>query len=276
MLFNKRTDKELWKKIVSAAQTYYKNVKFSLVIGNLLFLCAQAQAVWFDVDNYEGKIGEGQSHVSLQKKTYAEEGSFIVGDYYYDKNHTPILLYGTYEGSDIFLCEFNSNGKFEPFPKKTNFNDCEFRLKVDGDKLVGQWKNKTISHPVELIHTISFDSVGVEDFEKKIEIPFWGQTREHAFIGIYERVNDEMQINKINVISKKSGKLIQIINPQKYGCGFGFYMTYIYRHIVTENDMTVELHCNRSEYVGNTRFYQYNKKKGKYVYIKDYLDKYYK
>ena len=85
-----------------------------------------------------------------------------------------------------------------------------------------------------------------------------------------------MKINKINVISKRSGEVVQIINPQLYNCKFGFYMTYVYEHVVPKNDTTVELQCNRSEYVGNTRFYQYNKKKGKYVYINDYLDKHYK
>ena len=167
MLFNKRTDKDLSKKIISVVHTYYKNARFSLLIGNLLFPCAQAQAVWFDVDNYEGKIGNFPVHVSLQKSTYTNKDSSITGSYYYDKHHAPIVLYGKIKGDNVFICEFKNYGKFAPFPKKTDFDNCEFRLKVDGDKLVGQWKNNAFSYPVELTYTISFDSVGVEDFEKK-------------------------------------------------------------------------------------------------------------
>ena len=139
---------------------------------------------------------------------------------------------------------------------------------------MGQWKSESVVYSVELTRTNYFIDNYIE--KRKIEIPFWGHTREHLFLGIYEMVKEEVVINKIDVISKNSGEVIQVINPQLHDCWFGFYETDIYNHVVTEDNTTVELQCNRSEYVGNTRFYQYNKKKGKYVYINDYLDKHYK
>ena len=96
----------------------------------------------------------------------------------------------------------------------------------------------------------------------------------HFFIGIYKSDGKEVDINKIKVMSKKSGEVIQVIDPQLYDCEFGFYMTFIYEHVTTQNDTTIVLQCYGSEYMENIRFYRYNRKQGKYVYIKDYFNKY--
>ena len=249
----------------------------------LLCNCIQVKAGgwkgdgWFEVDNYEGKIGESSVHLSLQRYTNIHKTNAIDGVYYNDRYRLPILVYGIVQGDDIFLCEFKSDGKFDAFPKRTDFTNCEFKLETSRGELVGQWKNKASSYPVKLTHTNSLNDTDGDYIEKeKIEIPFWGQTHKHSFIGVYEMMNGKMEVNKINVVNKKDGEVIQIINPQLYDCGLGFYITSIYRHVVTENDTTIRLNCEESAYADRVRFYQYDKKKGKYIYIKDYYDKYYK
>ena len=249
------------------------NIRLVFLLFTLLSCCLQVKASRFEVDNYEGKIGAFPVHVSVQNFSYIRKEKLIDGVYYYDTYRAPIPLHGTFQGEEIILCELRENDYKEPIKIK-NIDDCEFRLKYYKDKLIGRWKSKTASYPVELARTNSFYDNYIE--KGKIEIPFWGQTREHNFLGVYETDKEEIVINKINVVSKKSGKVIQEINPQLYGCDFGFYISHIYLHVVAENDSTIELNCDGAEYVGNTRFYQYNGKKGKYVYIKDYLDKHYK
>ena len=50
-----------------------------------------------------------------------------------------------------------------------------------------------------------------------IDIPFLGQTEKHAFIGLYEAVDNNATINKVRVIDKTSGKTVQVIDPNLYG-----------------------------------------------------------
>ena len=268
--------------IKKLAQT---NIKKYLFFCFFLCTCTQTKAggwkggVSFDVKNYEGKIGDSSVHISLQEKTKKDGSALIKGSYYYNRYRSPILLNGEYREEEIVLCEVENREKYLKLlseGKDRNFKNCEFRLKVDEEDLTGQWKSGNTTYPIALTQTNYLDSGGAYVEKGEIEIPFWGQTREHFFIGIYKSDGKEVDINKIKVMSKKSGEVIQVIDPQLYDCGFGFYMTYIYDHVTTENDTTIELQCYRSEYVGNTRFYQYNRKQGKYVYIKDYLDKHYK
>ena len=276
-LFNQPIKRFQKKKHILTNCIVYLNNKPDLLVCAFLILCFQARADWFEVDNYAGKIGDYYVHVSLQRFVYIHKNTLIKGSYYYDKYREPIVLYGKFEGNDIFLCEFKNYKQYEPFPKKPDFDDCAFRLKDYEDKLMGEWKNKDVNYPVELKHTISYASISDKGFEKKdMEIPFWGHTREHSFIGIYEMDDEEIQVNKINVVSKKDGKVIQVIDPQLNDCWFGFYTTYIYEHIFAENDTTIKLNCEGSAYADRVRFYQYDKKKEKYIYIKDYYDKYYK
>ena len=259
-------------------------VRLGFLICALLNFSVRASVDgWYRVHEYKGKIGDFSVHLSFQDFSYFNGNTLVNGSYYYEKYYSPILLYGVFEEDDITLCKVKNKSQYDDFildEKKPTLKDCEFKLKKDGDKLTGQWKSNGKSYSVELTYTNFLDNTQVhyvDYIEKgKMEIPFWGQTRKHGFIGIYETVNKKMEINEINVVDKKSGAVIQVINPQLNNCQLGFYMAPIYLHVATKNDTTIKLNCKGSIQAEKAHFYQDDKKKGKYIYIKDYYDKYYK
>ncbi len=97
----------------------------------------------------------------------------------------------------------------------------------------------------------------------KLEIPFWGNTKKHIFIGLYEKGKNGVIINKINVIEKDSGKKIQVIDPGLYGCNFGFFMTSIFQNVEKEGS-SILLNCNSYGPDVNV-VYSFNKRKSIYI-----------
>ena len=99
-----------------------------------------------------------------------------------------------------------------------------------------------------------------------IEIPFWGQTNLHSFIGVYENSGNGLAIHKVNVLNKKTGKIDQVITPQLYNCDFGFYMTAVYQHIETDGESPkIRLNCY-STGCGIKIGYHFDKKINSYIF----------
>jgi hypothetical protein len=211
-----------------------------------LLLSASIHAAYmpYVVSNYEGHIGGYPVHLSLQ---YYDFGKYIniEGSYYYNNHRAPIPLYGVNKSNSIVLCEINNDDNFDRYiVQGENFDvsKCPFKLTRDPTGLVGEWRNERSILNVDLKATIRLNEGVLHGSAKEIDIPFWGQTKQHSFIGIYEVSNDGIAINKVNVVEKTNGKIIQTINPQLKGCEFGSYMTSIFQNI--ENDGSqVRLNC---------------------------------
>lgn len=224
-----------------------------------------ANSSWYMVNNYEGKIGAYSVHLSLQSYDFGDNVN-VEGSYYYDKHRSPIVLYGKETKDRIELCEVNDKKTFDEYIMSGQHYDatkCPFQVSKTGNNITGVWQNDKVKLDVTLSKTSELDKSNISG--GKIEIPFWGQTENHSFIGVYESGTDGIVINKVKVINKKDGGVLQVINPQLNNCDFGFYMTPIYQNIEVLNKSTMSLNC----YSTNSDItVEYGLKNGKYLQIK--------
>lgn len=220
------------------------------------------------VTNYAGTVGKYPVHVSLQTYTFGAHVS-IKGSYYYDKFRAPIALYGRETAEGIRLCEVTRKTDFEKYlsiGEAFSLDTCPFNLVTRELGLTGIWRNEKSRLDVRLTRTASLDKTHITASEQSIEIPFWGQTPTHSFIGLYENSANTVSANQIKVLDKKTGQVTQVINPQTENCDFGFYMTAIYENIDAVNDSTVSFNCYSTR--GDiSHEYTFNKKEGKFIQI---------
>ncbi|MGQ3660743.1 hypothetical protein [Citrobacter braakii] len=212
----------------------------------VLLLSASIQAAYmpYVVNNYEGYIGKYPVHLSLQFYDFGKNVS-VEGSYYYDNHRSPIPLYGVNESNSIVLCEAVSGESFEKYivqGDEFEISKCPFNLTRNSTGFLGEWRNERSTLKVDLKKTVGVSDGVINGNAKALDIPFWGQTKQHGFIGVYETSIDGIVINKVNVIDKKSGKLIQVINPQMNGCEFGTYMTSIFQNIESDGSQ-IRLNC---------------------------------
>jgi hypothetical protein len=197
------------------------------------FSCYNATAGWYEVTNYVGRIGEYPIHFSIQKlERYG--GLNILGSYYYDRYMAPIPLYGKLnENGRLSLCEIHSNDEYRKViingsKVPVDTSGCPFQIIVGNQSATGKWANGKRNYEVALNETARLDNTGdTLSIAGKFEIPFWGQTAEHLFIGFYTLEARPM----VKVVNKRSNAVIQVIYPEKHGCEFGFSMTPIYMNI---------------------------------------------
>ncbi|ERM10788.1 hypothetical protein L584_10635 [Pantoea agglomerans Tx10] len=211
-----------------------------------LFLSASIQAAYmpYVVKNYEGYIGEYPVHLSLQFYDFGKKVN-VEGSYYYDNHRSPIPLYGVNESGSIVLCEAVSDESFEKYIVQGGGGEvskCPFNLTRKSTGFLGEWHNERSALKVDLKETVEVSDGVINGSAKTLDIPFWGQTKQHGFIGVYEASTDGIVINKVNVIDKQSGKLIQVINPQMNDCEFGSYMTSIFQNIESDGSQ-IRLNC---------------------------------
>jgi len=238
---------------------------FTLLTSLLMCSGSHASDSWYVVKNYRGTLGKYPVHVSLQTYQFGAYVS-VKGSYYYDKYHAPIALYGRETADGLVLCEVASKTDFEKyllFGERYSLSDCPFRLVNNEQGLTGVWQNEKSTLAVSLSSTASMDQTHIIANQGSIEIPFWGQTATHSFMGVYENSGDGLSVNHIKVLDKKQGNVIQVINPQTENCQFGFYMTAIYQNIETINDSTVSFNCYSTK-ADISDEYIFNKKEGLY------------
>lgn len=230
---------------------------------------ANAVESWYIINNYEGKVGSSLVHVSIQYYDFGKETN-VEGSYYYDKYLSPIPLYGKKIHNSIELCEVSGNKEYDANlveGKNYNSSDCPFKLTEKGMSLRGIWKDGNKQFDVRLDNTASLTRGSLYNTStNKIEVPFWGQTDSHSFIGVYERSDNELEINTVKVINKKTGRVDQVINPQLHNCDFGFYMTAAYQNIEKDEDPSqIRLNCY-STGSDNSVGYYFDKKSKSYKF----------
>ncbi|CAI1009241.1 Uncharacterised protein [Serratia rubidaea] len=207
---------------------------------------SEARESWYVVDNYTGTIGKYPVHLSIQSYAFGSDVN-IEGSYYYDHHNSPIVLFGKEKDGDIVLCEIFSKEDFEKYivsGDKYNATECPFRITKHGQVLKGEWKNKNVKLDIVLSKFSSMNESNITSKNGELDVPFWGQTDKHSFIGVYEKDKDGVVINKIKVISKENGHVVQIINIQDKRCDFGFHMTPIYQNMEKFSNSSILLNCN--------------------------------
>lgn len=213
-------------------------IKSILTLSALLFV-TRAHAGWYVVDNYAGTLGTLPVHLSLQEYDSYGSGLNIKGSYYYDKHRAPIPLYGKRTATSFELCEVHTPAEYDSAlveGTKQGFDTraCPFSLTREGEDLRGHWQQGARRYPVTLRHTASMNNTAEGKISGDgVDIPFWGQTASHSFIGHYQTGPDGIAIGRVSVVNKKTGHVDQTLDPQLHQCEFGFYMTAIYQNIET-------------------------------------------
>jgi hypothetical protein len=229
---------------------------------------SEARESWYVVDNYVGTIGKYPVHLSIQSYDFGSDVN-IEGSYYYDHHNSPIVLFGKEEAGDIVLCEIVSEDDFERYivsGDKYDATKCPFRITRHGQVLKGEWKNKNINLDVALSKVASMNKYNIESESGELDIPFWGDTEKHGFIGVYKQDKHRVTINKIKVLNKDNGRVIQIINPQDKKCDFGFYMTPIYQNVERLSSSSISLNCYSTK---SDVSVEYGFKQSKYLKMTD-------
>lgn len=237
-----------------------------------LLLTPSAFGGWYQVENYVGHIGSYPVHVSIQEYDFGS-GLTVEGSYYYDKHMTAIPIYGKYDKKlkSISLCEIHNDMDFQNIivrGSETGFEtaNCPFQLIQTKDSMTGKWVSNGLDYDVLLQRVGSLSNTESGVIMGDVEIPFWGQTKNYMFVGIYESTGKGISINKVRVINKLTKQVVQEFDPQKHDCSFGFFMTPIYMNI--ENAMADEIMLNcygpRS---GTLAYYGLDKKNGQFKFL---------
>ncbi|WP_336215310.1 hypothetical protein [Enterobacter sp. P82] len=232
---------------------------FSLFVFGMVFCNnSDASSNWYVVKNYIGTIGKYPVHLSIQSYDFGKEVS-IEGSYYYDRHRAPIALYGKDVSGVIELCEATTKENFEKYiasGDKFDLSKCPLKVIKNGQELNGEWHDGKNKLEVSLRNVSSMDKTSIVSENGIVEIPFWGQTDKHSFIGIYEKDGADISIAKIKVLDKTNGNVIQVITPQKQECEFGFYMTPIYQNVEGFNNNSIYLNCysTRADVIVNYKF----------------------
>jgi hypothetical protein len=245
---------------------------YSFFISLLLLTSYVHGASSYQVKNYRGHIGKYPIHISLQHYKSFGSGLEFKGSYYYDKQLKPIPLYGKYnKDGNVELCETHDAADFSSVfvqgtKEQINTDSCQFLLTFSASGAVGEWRNSNKKLTVNLQMTGNLDNKNNGHLHGIMEIPFWGQTQKHSFIGVYESSTSGIKINRIKVMDKQSKKVFQEFNPQE-NCDFGFLMTPIYMNIdgfYSMNGEQVILNCASSQ-GGDFVIYSFDNKQKKFT-----------
>lgn len=239
----------------------------------LSVVSANAGAGTEQVTSYVGNIGKYPIHLSVQKTDALRTGGLtVVGSYYYDKQMSPIPLYGKFNGAGILeLCESHDSDTYQKIfihgsrsPVETK--DCQFSLTIDASGAQGRWASNGRSYDVALRLLSASDSAGKVLTKASMEIPYWGQTTNYMFLGDYGGA--ENPGFKIRVINKSTKAVTQEIVPDQDECpGAGYFSTMIYMNVERDHDSEqVLLLCydGRNE---SFSYYAYNKISKKFDFV---------
>jgi hypothetical protein len=251
--------------------------KIALPFALFFFSAGPAMAGWYHVENFSGTLGAMPVHLSLQD--YASFGSGITaeGSYFYDSQLSSIALYGRRDGAKIALCEISGAKQFDQVivqGSKTPVSTagCPFSLTEAGAALSGSWSKDGKTYPVTLARVGQFDDTGTEGkLDGNGEIPFWGQTASHAFLGDYVLADSKLCLGSIKVMDKKAKTLVQTMSFDKEDCTAGLVMTPVYMNVQEQTEkgaetVTINFADGR---MGSTEDYRFNAKQGRYVKVKD-------
>ena len=210
--------------------------RFISAILILLALGGQAVAGWYHVENYQGSIGSHPIHLSLQTYDFGS-GIMVEGSYFYDDRQSPIPLYGKLSGTGMVLCEISDEKQFQRIlviGSKTPIDTagCALNLDVTTGGATGSWSQGTETYPVILTRVAGLDDTGEGKIDGSVEIPFWAQTANDRFAGIYTNTSAGICMTKMQVIRKHGAKVVQEITFRDDDvCSAGMLMTPIYMNV---------------------------------------------
>lgn len=248
-------------------------MKMCLLLASL-FVCllgGEAFAGWYHVETYIGTIGAFPIHLSVQYNDSFGSGITVKGSYFYDSRMIPIPLYGIRAAGKLQLCEISGKEQFwkvmvvgSKMPVKTD--DCPFTLDISDGALNGQWKSAAKTYDVKLNRVGMLDDTGDDGkIEGAVEIPFWGQTAEHAFVGTYGKVGSMICLIRVAVVDKKTRSEASTLKLDNDDCTAGLMMTPIYMNIEDGSEPDTIMVNYRRGRVGDSKDYKLDPKTGAYV-----------
>jgi hypothetical protein len=247
-------------------------MKKCLLLASLFscLLCSEAFAGWYRVETYTGAIGAAPVHLSVQYYDSFGSGISVEGSYFFDSKVIPIPLYGVRVAGQLRLCEISGKEQFQKVlvvgsktPVETG--ECPFALEVGDGTLRGQRRSAGKTDDVILQRVGMLDDTGRDGKIKgTIEIPFWGQTPEHAFIGTYGEIDSRICLIRVAVVDKKTRREASTLKLDDDDCAAGLLATPIYGNIADgsgPDTITVDYQRGRT---GESRDYKLDPKTGVY------------
>ena len=246
--------------------------RFVYAVFCVLLLSGKAAAGWYHVENYEGSIGSQPVHISLQTYDSFGSGITVEGSYFYDVKQSPIPVYGKLTGTRLALCEISGKEEFDRIlavGSKTpvDTTGCPFSLDMAESGATGTWSKGVDTYPVTLRKVASLDDTRDTKIDGTVEIPFWAETAADRFAGVYTSTDAGTCMAKMQVIRKRSGKVVQeIAFKDDDACSAGMLMTSIYMNVekwVEGGKDIISVNFSGGG-AGHTEDYVFNRKTGKY------------
>ncbi|UVC09126.1 hypothetical protein IHQ71_00350 [Rhizobium sp. TH2] len=238
---------------------------FIFAVVGLFILSGQAFAGWYQIENYEGFIGDKPVHFSLQKYDGFGSGITVEGVYFEDAKRSPIPVYGTVKGDSVRLCEISNEHEFQKIliiGSKTGVDteQCPFLLKVDTLGATGARNDGAAWQPITLKKVAALDDTSDALMTGTVEIPFWAQTANQMFSGVYQKSASGICMTKLRVINKASGAVDQEIGFPDDPCDAGMVMTPIYLNVekfIDQSTNGISIH-HRDGGMGYSQTYEFD------------------
>jgi hypothetical protein len=242
-----------------------------------MLACCNADAANFyaQYTNYEGHIGNYPIYLSIQKDEWVSDLT-VMGSYYYQRHTrrmTPIPLYGRYDKrGKLSLCEILTEEQLAEFKRKLGQKistaGCAFSLAFTGNAARGYWTDgkQKLAVTLNMVGDFRFSTQPGSGGSGKFNIPYWGQTARHFFVGVYDMRSGPT----VDVIDKHSRQIIQTLKPEDDGCIVGAFLSPIYMSAESHGPRDagqIRLRCADSSKSSNNRYYAFNQSIGKFERI---------
>jgi hypothetical protein len=140
------------------------------------------------------------------------------------------------DADSVRLCEISGEQEFQKVlivGSKTPVDTtrCPFSLTVNQTGATGAWNDGAASHPITLRKVATMDDTSDAAMTGTVEIPFWAQTANQMFSGIYEKTASGICMTTLRVINKASGVVDQEIRFPDDPCDAGMVVTPIYMNV---------------------------------------------
>jgi len=189
-------------------------IRSVIAIAALCAVSLPATAGWFDVSNYEGKVGGKSVHLSIQTLAAAhpdgpEDSRFVIGSFYGTAERRPKAFHGKrFADGRLQLCETRRVGDFI-IPQRDSWlrmkaEPCQIALAPQGDALNGKWGKAGEAAAFRLVGTMN--NVTQDQVTGKMDVPLWVDDKTYMYVGTWGLHDGRLMLRALHAIGVASGK----------------------------------------------------------------------
>lgn len=187
-------------------------MKHPIVAAAMAAVSLHASAGWFDVSNYEGKVGGKTLFLSVQTLDQAHpdgpaDSRFVVGSFYDPGERRPKAFHGkrTRDGR-LLLCETQQVKAFV-IPERDSWlqmkkEPCRIALASQDERLAGTWG----AAPAAFHRVGMMNNVGSERVTGRMQIPLWAVDTNYMYVGTWGLKHGRLMLVSLDAIGLASGR----------------------------------------------------------------------